>query len=145
MSSRKTKKAQSKPYYEWLRNELKVVNCKVARWLPWNPESSDYFADIDSRRVTIPIPVCEWSFLVALHELGHVSTGFRLRHYLMEYNAEKWAIKRAKEKYGIHSEEYIQDAKSYVQWHLDHELECTELTMDKVKPYVLDWINAPVV
>lgn len=149
MITQQLKQANAKPYYKWFRNELNLTNCKVAKWLVWDPDNGDYFADIDSRRVTVPIPVCDWSFLVALHELGHVSTGFRLRHYLMEYNAERWAIKRAKESYGVYSEEYVQEAKSYVKWHLDCELKHTELTIDKVKPYVLEWIEedvyAPVV
>lgn len=133
--------ANSKPYLGWLREQLSTTNCKVRKWLDWDPDNGEYLALIDSRMIITPIPVCDWSFLVALHELGHVSTGYRLHSYLMEYNAEKWAIKRAEEAYGIACPEYVEDAKNYVRNHLVENLSYTGLSVDKVKPYVLDWLG----
>ena len=59
----------------------------------------------------------------------------------MEYNAERWAIRRAKESYGIVSDDYLQDAKNYVRNHLLENLTNTDLTIERVKPYVLDWLG----
>ena len=73
--------------------------------------------------------------------MGHVSTGDRLYSYLMEYNAEKWAIRRAKESYGVVCPEYEEDARSYVKKHLIENLVFSELSIEKVKPYVLEWLN----
>jgi hypothetical protein len=129
-------------YREWLKSELKITNTKVRKWLKWIPEGDNgYQAFIESRQVNIPIPECEWSFMVGLHEIGHVSTGYRVHSYLMEYNAEQWAIKRAKQTYNIESAEYIQDAKDYVKDHLLENLLFSDLKIDKVKPYVLEWIG----
>lgn len=129
-------------YREWVKDELKITNTKVRKWLKWIPEGDNgYQAFIDSRRVSIPNPECEWSFMVALHEIGHVSTGYRMHSYLMEYNAERWAIKRAKQTYNIECADYIQDAKEYVRDHLLENLLFSDLEIHKVKPYVLEWIG----
>lgn len=129
-------------YKDWVKNELKITNTKVRKWLEWIPEGDNgYQAFIESRRVNIPIPQCDWSFMVALHEIGHVSTGYRMHSYLMEYNAERWAIKRAKKTYNIESADYIQDAKEYVKDHLLENLLFSDLDINKVKPYVLEWIG----
>lgn len=108
--------------------------------MDWKPDNL-YEAFPDSRRVVIPIPECDWSFLVALHEIGHVSTGERTHTYLSEYNAERWAIARAKESYGIYSQDYVDDAKEYVKLHLINNLMYSRLKIDKVKAYVLDWLG----
>lgn len=132
----------NKPYKAWLQAQLKLTKVKVHRWLPWCPEGDQgYQAFISTRRVNIPIPECDWSFLVGLHEIGHVSTGERLYSHLMEYNAERWAIKRAKQSYGIECPEYVVDAKEYVKFHLLQDIACTDFSIDKVKPYVLDWLE----
>ena len=135
-----TNMSSEEVYKQWVKEQLKIVNCKVHTWKDWSEEGS-YEAFIDSRRVVIPTPKDDWSFLVALHEIGHVSTGHRLYTYLMEYNAEKWAIKRAKDAYGIVCPEYEEDAKNYVRAKLIGDLKFSELSVDKVKSYVLDWLG----
>jgi hypothetical protein len=131
-----------KEYKNFIKAELKITNVKVKKWLKWHPDGDQgYEAFIEARRVCLPIPECEWSFLVGLHEIGHVSTGERLYSYLMEYNAEKWAIRRAKESYGIICPDYEEDAKNYVKDHLIENLVFSDLRLKKVKPYVLDWIG----
>lgn len=130
----------TKNYSQWIKDQLHTVKCKVHQWKEWNEEGS-YEAFIDTRRVIIPVPVDDWSFLVALHEIGHVSTGHRLYSYLMEYNAEQWAIKRAKDCYNIVCPEYEEDAKNYVRSKLLGELKYSELSIHQVKSYVLDWLG----
>lgn len=133
-------KPTKEQYTQWIKEQLKIVNCKVHEWMEWN-EKSVYEAYIDSRRVKIPRPINDWSFLVALHEIGHISTGHRLYSYLMEYNAEKWALRRAKEAYSIVCAEYEEDAKNYVRNKLICDLAYSNLTVDKVSPDVLDWLG----
>lgn len=128
-------------YEKFVKEQLKITNTKVHKWVDWNPESSVYEAFIATRRVVIPKPVCDWSFLVALHEIGHVSTGERLYSYLQEYNAERWAIRRAKEAYGIVCPSYELDARRYVKRHLIENLVFSELPLQSVKPYVYDWLG----
>ena len=134
-------KTNLSPYLDWTREQLAITKTKVHKWKVWDSGDGDYEAFIESRRVVIPHPIDDWSFLVTLHEMGHVSTGDRLYSYLMEYNAEKWAIRRAKESYGVVCPEYEEDARSYVKKHLIENLVFSELSIEKVKPYVLEWLN----
>jgi hypothetical protein len=131
----------NKKLLQSLKEQLKLTNTKVRKWTTWNPNDSSYEAFYDSRQVIVPVPVCEWSFLVGLHEIGHISTGPRLFAYLSEYNAEQWAIKRAKSAYGIVHEEYVKDAKNYVYNHLLGDLMYSCLELKKVKPHVLEWLE----
>lgn len=128
-------------YTNWIKEQLKITNVKVKKWVEWNPDSNVYEAFYEQRKVIIPRPVDDWSFLVALHEIGHISTGDRVRAYLSEYNAEKWAIRRAKESYNVQCLDYEEDAKNYVRNHLISDLLFTDLQLNKVKPYVLAWLG----
>jgi hypothetical protein len=131
-------------YTNWIKEQLKITNVKVKKWVEWNPDSSVYEAFYEQRKVIIPRPVDDWSFLVALHEIGHISTGDRVRAYLSEYNAEKWAIRRAKECYNIQCLEYEEDARNYVRNHLISDLIHTDLKLEKVKSYVLAWLGETI-
>ena len=123
-------KTSLSPYLDWTREQLAITKTKVHKWKVWDSGDGDYEAFIESRRVVIPHPIDDWSFLVTLHEMGHVSTGDRLYSYLMEYNAEKWAIRRAKESYGVVCPEYEEDARSYVKKHLIENLVFSELSIE---------------
>lgn len=140
MIKNKLKEAEAYPYLGWFREQLKCTNIKVHKWSEWN-DVETYEAFISSRRVHVPIPINEWSFLVALHELGHISTGERLYSYLQEYNAEKWAMRRAKTVYNIDCPDYEIDAKEYVYNHLIQDLLESDLTLKKVKSYVKEWLE----
>lgn len=128
-------------YRKLIKDQLNIVNARVKRWVDWDPDSDIYEAFWEDRKVIIPKPVDNWSFLVALHELGHISTGDRYWSYLCEYNAERWAIRRANEAYGITCQEYEEDAKLYVKKHLIENLIFRHLRVEKIKPYVLEWIG----
>lgn len=136
---------RSKAHYKRLvKEQLAVTNTKVRRWVEWDPTNCvDYEAYYETRKVSIPIPVCDWSFLVCLHEIGHISTGDRLYSYLAEYNAEKWAIKRAFSGYDIACKEYELDAKEYVKAHIDSDIRVHKLGLTDIRPYVLEWIYNP--
>ena len=127
------------PYLGWVREQLNTVGCKVVKWKPWSRDDS-YFAYFSERRVILPVPECEYSFLVCLHEIGHVSSGDRSHTYLHEYNAERWCISRAKQ-YGIESKRYNAGAKRYVRMHIYQNVVRDQLDIAKIKPYVLKWIG----
>ena len=129
-----------KEYTKRVREQLKLTNTRVRKWMDWCDDDI-YEAFSETRQVVIPKPIDDWSFLVALHEIGHISTGERQYSYLQEYNAEKWAIKRAKEHYGIENPEYVEDAKIYVKNHLISNVIQNRLQVSKVKSYVLDWVG----
>ena len=114
----------------------------MRKWLPWDETELGYEAFIDRRQVTLPIPTCSWSFMVCLHEIGHVSVGDRVYGHLAEYAAEQWAIKRAAESYGIVDLDYIKDAKQYVWMHIISDVFHRNLQVSKIKPYVLKWVGA---
>jgi hypothetical protein len=135
------KESKNLPYYGWIREQLTLTKVKVRRWVEWDPESDQYEAFYDNRSVVIPIPIDEWSFLVGLHEIGHLSSGDRIYSYLREYNAEQWAMKRAKRLYNIENLDYELDAKWYVTSHLLQDLFYSELTFEKIKPHVLNWLG----
>lgn len=138
-----TQAGSNYPYLGYLREQLELTKVKVHKWLPWDDETV-YEAFIEKRRVILPIPTCQWSFMVGLHEIGHVSTGERQYTYLQEYNAEKWAIARAKQHYGIVYPEYEKDARRQVWLHIVQNHLYYDLSLEKIKPYVLDWIGATV-
>lgn len=137
----KLKAAQQLPYLSLVREQLKETKTRVRKWVEWNPDSDVYEACFSSRRVVIPIPTCEWSFLVCLHEIGHISTGERVQSYLSEYNAERWAIARAKQRYSVSCSDYDEDAKMYVHHHLMQNILYHGLDCKSVRPYVLDWLH----
>lgn len=134
-------KADQLPYMGYVREQLELVGVRVRKWVPWDVDSNEPEAHRDTRQVTIPIPVCSWSFHIALHEIGHISTGERRHTYLDEYNAERWAIKRAAH-YGIVDASYQRDAKRYVWLHIIQNSLFYGLKTEKIKPYVLDWVEA---
>lgn len=142
-SSTKAKLAEASklPYLGWIREQLSQTNCAVRKWIEWDPDLDMYEAFYDARQVTIPIPVCDWSFLVCLHEIGHISTGDRVYSYLAEYNAETWAMRRAQQRYGVWNDDYLHDSKAYVLDHLIQNIVYCNLKVDKVRPHVLDWLE----
>jgi len=134
------KQASALPYLGYLREQLSEVRVRVRQWIPWN---GDYVYESfrETRQVVIPIPEDSWSFLVALHEIGHISQGERCDAYLDEYNAERWAIKRAGQRYGIVNLDYELDARHYVVNTIITDCLHRGLDPNKIRPYVLDWIG----
>lgn len=127
------------PYLNWVRKELKLVQCKVRRWYSWSHDKT-YWAEPDTRSLWLPIPECEFSFMVCLHEIGHVDSGLRQHEYLSEYNAERWAIKRAT-RYGVTNKKYEVEAKRYVRRVLYSNMIHDGISHMVVKPHVLRWIG----
>ncbi len=131
-----------KPYTNWVKEQLAITKVRVHKWELWCGDLI-YEAYPESRRVRIPKPVCAFSFLVCLHEIGHISAGVRDCSYLSEYAAEQWAIKRAA-SYNVRHVPYEVDAKLNVLVHLVENLSSTQLELKQVKPRVLNWLGTDV-
>jgi len=123
-----------------IQKEAKRRKIKVLRW--HKPGSvPTYEAYFESRSIRVPDPIDDHHFLICLHEIGHLVTGERNYSYLMEYNAEQWAINRAKERYNIVDELYIVDAKEYVIRCMIADIVVRGLKINQIKQKVLDWIG----
>jgi hypothetical protein len=140
---KKQAQMNKKPYIDWVKSELKRHDVRVHRWRKFNWEET-YFAYFDSRRVSIPIPECKYSLLIALHEIGHIVKGERLYAYLAEYQAEKWAMETAQSKYGITYKKYENSAKEYVYQHLLEDVVFRMLPLNKIQRKVLKWIGVTI-
>jgi len=135
-------KINDNKYLFWIKNELKQHNVRVHRWGEFNNDDDEiYYAYFNSRRVYIPIPKCDHSFLISLHELGHIVTGNDFYGHIAEYNAERWAINLAKKKYKIKNEEYEESAKDYVYEHLIEDIACRFFNYKLLDPKIKRWIN----
>ena len=127
-------------YKDIIRKEVKKRGIKVLRW--HKPGSvGTYEAYFDSRSVRVPEPQDDYHFLICLHEIGHLVTGERMYSYLMEYNAEQWAMKRGKEVYGVVDSIYEVDAKEYVVRCIVADIVARGLKVHQIKQKVLDWIG----
>ena len=127
-------------YKDIIKKEVKKRGIRVLRW--HKPGSvGTYEAYFDSRSVRVPEPQDDYHFLICLHEIGHLVTGERMYSYLMEYNAEQWAMKRGKEVYGVVDSIYEVDAKEYVVRCLVADIVARGLKVHQIKQKVLDWIG----
>lgn len=134
------KRAAKTAYLPALKQQLTRINCRVRMWLPYE-ECQTYYAYFDTRSVIIPVPLCDYSYMVALHEIGHISEGERQYSYLQEYRADMWSIKTAKQTLNIESTQYVLEAKAYILEHLIYNIAHQGLKIEKIKPYVLKWLG----
>ena len=129
-----------KPYIGWIKDELKLHSIRVHKWGKFDWDET-YYAYFDSRRVYIPIPECTTSLFIALHEIGHIVKGERVYGYLAEYQAEQWALQRARIKYKIISKTYEDSARRYVYEHLLEDVVYRLLPIKKIQKKVIKWIG----
>lgn len=133
---------KKKEYVNWIKDELKLHKIRVHKWGKFS-EHETYYAYFDSRRVYIPVPKCDFSFLVALHEIGHLVVGNDFYGHIAEYNAEEWALQTAKTKYGIISEEYEESGKNYVYEQLIEDIAYRFFNYSNLNLKIKRWINIP--
>ena len=120
-----------------LNQELKKNKVKVKTW---NKENEG-LAWTQDREIAIPRPKSRVSLMWGLHEIGHVV----LRHidgkrrYEEEYEAEMWAISKAKE-YGITSRRYEMTAKAYV-FHQIAEAMNRGHRIEDIPKDIYKWLN----
>ena len=131
-----------KEYVYWVKDELKKNRIRVQRWGKFSPHEI-YYAYFQSRRVYIPIPECDFSFMVSLHEIGHIVSGDSFYGHIAEYNAERWAIHRAKVKYGIINESFEESGKDYIYEQLIEDIIFRSFDYKKLDPNIKRWLKIP--
>jgi hypothetical protein len=136
------KKKEENQYLSWVKDELKQHNIRVHRWGEFK-EDEIYYAYFDTRRVYIPVPKCDYSFLVSLHEIGHIVSGDSFYGHIAEYNAERWAIHRAKVNYGIISQSFEESGKEYIYENLIEDMVFREFNYEQLDPNIKRWIKVP--
>jgi hypothetical protein len=129
-------------YVSWIKDELKGNKIKVHKWGKFSQDET-YYAYFDSRKVYIPVPECEVSFLVSLHEIGHIVLGNSFYGHIAEYNAERWAIHRAKVRYGMISEEFEKSGKNYVYEQLIEDIVYRSFDHKQLDPNIKRWLKVP--
>jgi hypothetical protein len=127
-------------YEKWIRNELKENKIRVHRWGEFNDDET-YYAYFESRRVYIPRPICTYSLLIALHEIGHLVRGNHKYGYIAEYEAEMWAINTALKKYNIKNKKYETSSKVYVYENLLEDIVFRFLPLHKIQKRIIKWIG----
>lgn len=100
-------------------------------------EGTAYF---DERLIKIPNITNLHSFMIALHEIGHIVEGRRKFIYLTEYVAERWAINKAKEL-GIDCSDYKICARNFIISHLAEEHNRGWLNLAFVSKEIKDFIG----
>lgn len=136
----KINKQNDKPYIQWVKNELNQYNIKVQKWGEFN-DTDMYYAYFNSNRVYIPIPQCDYSFLVSLHEIGHIVTGNNILGHIAEYTAEKWAVDVAKKKYKIINDEFITIGKDYIYENLLEDIVYRMFDYNQLDKNIQKWIG----
>src|SRR5690242_14748577 len=70
-------------------------------------------AIVSEKKIWIPKPVCETSFYISLHEIGHIVSEIPDNDstWKHEYAATKYALDKANEEGVIYSDELIQSIK----------------------------------
>ena len=77
-------------------------------------------ANIKDRIIYIPKRIKSfYSFMIALHEIGHIVTGKQKYIFYGEYLAERYAIDIA-QQYNINPKSYFDNAKYYISCKLQH-------------------------
>jgi len=129
-----------KPYIQWIKNELNQYDIKVQKWGEFN-DTSMYYAYFNTNRVYIPIPQCDYSFLVSLHEIGHIVTGNNILGHIAEFSAEKWAVSTAKKKYKITNDEFISVGKEYIYECLLEDIIYRLFDYNQIDKNIQKWIG----
>jgi len=128
-----------------VRKYLNRYGITVRKWLPYTDLISSqrdvvYEAYFDAHQVSIPIPIDRYSFYVCMHEIGHLVCGDRRFGYVMEYVAERWALKKC-EKYGYYTKQTERLAKQYVYYTLLEDTVFRVHPIDKIRQDILEWIG----
>jgi hypothetical protein len=104
----------AKQYQAIIRKLIKEHDITVVKYY----NSFQGNALIEEKKIWIPKPVCETSFYIALHEIGHVISGLdstKQPNWLHEYEATRYALEQAKMEGIDFSEEMIQAIRGYLK------------------------------
>lgn len=133
-----------------VRYYLDKHGIRVKEWYPHYSSMDDhpdpnqryiiYFAHFESNSVSIPVPVDDYSFYLAMHEIGHIVTGDGYWSHKMEYKAEQWALAKCI-KYGYYHKAFEKEAKEYVLYHMCNDVLLYGYNADKISQRMLDWVK----
>lgn len=108
-----SKRAAESKYYYVIKPLLDQHGIRVQKWVDYDPKQV-YWADFDQHAVHLPIPNCNWSCYICLHEIGHLVKGSRRYCYLQEYHAETYALSRVEKLNLVGFATMVKNGKKYV-------------------------------
>lgn len=135
---------------EIVRYYLNEHGIRVKEWYPhYNANDNDpdpfkryvtYWADFHNHAVCIPVPVDDYSFYLAMHEIGHIVKGDGYWSHKIEYTAEQWALAKCI-KYGYYHKAFEREAINYVLYHMCNDILLYGYNADKVSKRMLEWVK----
>lgn len=135
-----SKKAAESKYYYIIKPLLKQHNIKVKKWTVYS-DTDIYWADFELRSVTLPIPNCDWSLYVCLHEIGHIVRGSRVHNYLQEYHAEQYALEMLERLNLRGFASMVKSGRKYVLNNILQDIVFYGLNPNAVRPEVRKWLG----
>lgn len=134
------KRAIESKYYPIVKSLLDRYGIRVKKWDEYC-DTTTYWADFDQHAIQIPIPDCDWSLYICLHEIGHIVKGDRKHSYLQEYHAEKFALNLA-EKYKLRRyKSMVKNSKHYVLLYIIQDIIFNDLDPNAVRKEVRAWLG----
>jgi hypothetical protein len=125
-------------YYEAvIRLYIRKHKIHVKKWYK-SLNAASYTVFQGSRTVMLPVPKNRTSFLVCLHEIGHISEGSYPISYINEYVAEIFAITEGK-KWDAETDAYEFKAKQYVLAHLVKDWNTGRIK--SVRKEIREWLD----
>jgi len=134
------KRAQKSKYYDIVRPLLDKYGIRVKQWEDYDPHKA-YWADFDLHSVHLPIPNCNWSLYICLHEIGHLVHGSRQYSYLQEYHAEKYALKILEKMEMRGFATMVNNGKKYVLQNVLQDIIFSQLNPNSVRREVRAWLG----
>ena len=133
-----------------VRYYLNKHGIRVKQWYP-NYDANDnhpdpnkrcvtYWADYHNHAVCIPVPVDDYSFYLAMHEIGHLVKGDGYWSHKIEYTAEQWALAKCI-TYGMYDKKFEIEAKRYVRYHIYNDVVFHGYPTKKISNRILKWLN----
>lgn len=134
------KRAQQSKYYPIVKRLLDRYGIRVQKWQDYDA-SHVYWADFDAHSALLPIPDCNWSLYICLHEIGHLVKGHRMYVYLQEYHAEQYALSQI-EKMDLRGfASMVKNGKKYVLQNVLHDMIFNNLSPNSVRKEVRAWLG----
>lgn len=133
-----------------VRYYLNKHGIRVKEWYPHysandnhpdpNKRCVTYWADFHNHAVCIPVPVDDYSFYLAMHEIGHIVKGDGYWSHKIEYTAEQWALAKCI-KYKMYSKKFETEAKRYVRYHIYNDVAFHGYPTKNISNRILKWLN----
>jgi hypothetical protein len=134
------KRAQSSKYFHIVKPLLDRYGIRVRKWNVYDANQV-YWADFDAHSALLPIPDCDWSLYICLHEIGHLVKGSRMHSYLQEYHAEKYALSKIEELQLRGFASMMKNGKKYVLQNVLQDMIFHNLNPNSVRKEVRAWLG----